>query len=242
MLVGHLFKGRKKIFSSASVAVKMKKISILTANLGNFDIPVDCVPQVLPSGWEEVFYRFTDTNFPPITGLTPRLQYRIPKLFGWEMFPGYDYYFWLDGSFSLQRPDALVWFLDQLKDADILLFKHPWRKTIKEETDHITTKLAQNSRYIVPRYKNGLHKEQYAECMSDPGFKDDRLYASTVFMYVNTKRVQEAMKMWWYHQSRYYTVDQIALPYILFKSGLRVNMIDENQYKCPYLTMVSAHK
>jgi hypothetical protein len=219
------------------------KIAILTANLGNFDTPIDPVTQELPPGVEEiVFHRYSDTDFPPITGLTPRLQYRIPKLFGWQMFPGYDAYLWLDGSMSFTRPDSVKWFWDKLGDRDIALFKHPWRSTVREEVELIENKLQKHHHYITSRYQNGLHKEQLAECLADPEFKDTILYTSTAFMYRNNKRVQEAMKLWWYYQSRYFTCDQIVLPYVVFKSQLTVGLITEDQYHLPYLTMVSKHK
>ncbi|MGD0523103.1 MAG: hypothetical protein ABSA43_00880 [Candidatus Microgenomates bacterium] len=219
------------------------KVAILTANLGNFDTQVDPVTQDLPNGVEKIaFHRYTDNNFPPITGLTPRLQYRIPKLFGWQMFPGYNAYLWIDSSMSLTRPDSIKWFLGKLGNADIVLFKHPWRKTIKEEVDLIEEKLQHRRKYITARYKNGLHKEQLAECLSDPGFKDTILYTSTAFLYRNNKRVQKAMKLWWYYQSRYFTCDQVVLPYVVFKSGLKVKVISEDQYHIPYLITVSKHK
>ena len=82
------------------------KVAILTANLGNFDTQVDPVTQDLPNGVEKIaFHRYTDNNFPPITGLTPRLQYRIPKLFGWQMFPGYNA---ISGLTALCRLLALI--------------------------------------------------------------------------------------------------------------------------------------
>jgi len=219
------------------------KIATLTANLANFDKVVDPVAQNLPKGIEEIFfYRFTDKNFPPIKGLTPRLQYRIPKLFGWEMVPGYDIYIWLDGSMSLIQPDAVEWFLKKLGKNDVALFRHPWRKTIREETDHIEEKLQKKGKYITSRYENGLHKEQLAVCLADPDFKDKILYTSTAFIYRNNKRIQKAMKMWWYHQSRYFTCDQIALPYVIFKSKLKVGVIKEDQFNIPYISMVSKHK
>lgn len=217
------------------------KVAILTANLGDFDKPVDPVTQVVKNAHVD-FHRFTDEDFPPITGLTPRLQYRIPKMFGWQMFPGYDYYLWLDGSMSFTRHDSAEWFLDQLGDADMALFKHPWRGTMQEETDHIEEKLEKNDKYITPRYKNGLHKEQFADCLLDPDFVDDRLYTSTAFIYRDSEKVRDALRLWWLHTSRYFTVDQIALPYVAWKQGLNVNTIPDNQYEIPYLTLVSKHK
>src|ERR1017187_5265848 len=161
----------------------MSSVAVLTAVLGGFYTPVDPVPQVTRIPYD--FHRFTDEDFPPITGLTPRFQYRIPKMFGWQMFPSFDYYIWIDGSVSLVREDSVNWFLDQLGDADMALFKHPWRKTIKEEVDFLEERLTrpQGDKYLTPRYKNGLHKEQYADMLLDEDYIDDKLFASTAFIY-----------------------------------------------------------
>lgn len=223
---------------------KSMKIAILTAILGDFDTPFDPVEQKLPKGVEEIaFHRFTDEDFPPITGLTPRLQYRIPKLFGWEMFPGYDVYIWLDGSVTLKRDDCVKWFLEQLGKADMAFFKHPTRRNIRQESDHIEEKLQQDHYYITPRYKNGLHKEMVNVALSDPTFKDNALYTSTAFIYRNNEYAQKALKEWWFYQSRYYTCDQIAQMYAMHRTvAINVNVINENQYKIGYLSLVSQHK
>ncbi len=219
------------------------KIAILSANLGSFDVPIDPVSQDTPTGFTKVhFHRFTDHDFPPITGLTPRFQYRIPKLFGWQMLPDYDVYIWLDSSFSMLRADSTVWLLDKLGSSDMAFFKHPWRNSITEETNHIEEKLQEGGRYITSRYKNGLHKEQLAEAMADTGFRDTVLYTSTAFVYRNTKNVHDMLKSWWYYQSRYFTCDQIALPYVIYKEKINVAEISENQYETEYLTFVSKHK
>lgn len=214
------------------------KIAILTANLGNFDKPVNPAPQ--KTGHEVVFHRFTDEDFPPIADLPGRFQYRIPKLFGWQMFPGYDIYIWLDGSFSFTRDDCVEWFMKQLGDADMALFKHPWRSSAAEETQHIEDYLAKNDKYITPRYKNGLHKGQLAQIQADETYVDDHLFTSTAFIYRNNERVMLALAEWWFHQSRYFTVDQIVLPYVV--RNLKVNTIPDNQYKTKFLTLVSEHK
>jgi hypothetical protein len=218
--------------------------AILTCNLGNFDTPVDPVPQVTKEPYE--FHRFDDDNFKPIEGLTPRFQYRIPKMFGWQMFPGFTHYIWLDGSVSLMREDSVEWFLDALGDADMALFKHPYRKTIQEEVDHIETYLNRRAGtkrgqdYLINRYENGLHKEQWADIQLDADYIDDKLYASTAFIYKDSEAVRDFFRLWWLHQSRYWTVDQIALPYVA--RNLWINVINENPFKGKYVSKVSDHR
>ncbi len=219
------------------------KIGILSANLGNFDEDVESVKQNLPEGMEVVFYKWTDKNFSLITGLTPRFQYRIPKLFGWQMFPEQelfeeiDIFIWLDGSMSLQNSDSVKWFVEQLGYVnDMLLFKHPKRSTIKSEVEHIEEKLQKGSKYLTSRYANGLHSECYEEIMKDKGFQDNQLFASTAFVYKNTEKVQGMLKDWFFWQARYWSCDQIPLPYVLWKNKIKVKTIEEDVFKSKYLS------
>jgi hypothetical protein len=218
------------------------RIAILSANLDNFDVTAK-EPSTQLTEHEVVFHRFTDEDFPPIADFPPRLQYRIPKCFGWEMFPGYDVYIWLDSSMSLQRPDCVEWFLTQLGDADMAFFKHPWRGTMQQEVKHIETKLKEDNKYITPRYKNGLHREQLKLALDDPNFIDDQLYASNVFIYRNNQFSRETLQEWWFQQSRYYTCDQVNLPFALHLTPLtKINKINENVFKVGYVSLVSHHK
>lgn len=213
------------------------RVAILTANLGGFDTPVDPVPQDI----DTTFHRFDDSNFPPVAGLTPRLQYRIPKMFGWQMFPGFDYYIWLDGSMSFDRVDSARWFVDQLEGGyDAAFFKHPYRNTAKEETTHIEEYLQKKDKYITPRYENGFHLEQMADIEGHTDYVDDHLFTSTAFIYKDSEHVRDALREWWLHTSRYFTVDQIALPFAV--RNISVKTIEDNQYKSDYLAEVSKHK
>lgn len=214
------------------------KVAILTANLGGFDDPVDPIPQDIEG--DVVFHRFTDENFPPITGLTLRLQYRLPKMWGWQMFPGYDYYVWLDGSVSFTKPGGLQWMLDQLT-GDMGFFKHPWRSTMLEETAFIDERLKTGDKYLTPRYANGLHLEQFNDCMQNPDYVDDKLYASTAFIYRDNEHVRNALRTWWLHTSRYFTCDQIALPYVLWEQGISVDELGNNPFKSEFINLVSEH-
>jgi hypothetical protein len=219
------------------------RIGILTANLGSFDEDVPSVEQKLPNyAVIDRFHRWTDENFPPIAGLTPRFQYRMPKLFGWQMLSNYDYfdendvYIWLDGSVSFQRDDCVRWLTERLSEYDIAFLKHPERDTIKSEVSYIDKRLKEGDKYLTDRYKNGRHNECYAEIMKDKNFVDNTLLASTAFIYRNNKRVHDMMKDWWFLQSKFYSCDQIPLPYVLWKNKVRVKIINENIYNCKYLT------
>lgn len=214
------------------------KIVILTAILGNFDTPVDPVKQDI----DVTFHRFTDENFPPITGLTPRFQYRISKLFGWQMFPGYDIYIWLDGCVSFKRSDCVKWYLEQLGDNDVAFFKHPVRRNIRQEVEHIEQKLKEKSPYITPRYKNGLHREMLNLIQADKNYNDKHLYTSTAFIYKNNNNSRRLMTSWWYFQSRFFTCDQVSQPYAAWMSLAKVKVINENQYKIGYLSLTGRHK
>lgn len=217
------------------------KICIVTANLGGFDKQVDPVnPQALPKDVEELrFHRFTDEDFPPrFNSMTPRLQARIPKMFAWQMLPGYDYYLWFDASCTLPKSDSVLWFLKQIEGADIAVFKHPNRETVQQEADYLKERLelertGQKQPYVLPRYENERIDDQLA--VVDP---QAMLYASTAFIYKDTQAARDLLTIWWLHTSLYHSIDQLSLPTAIQHSGATVNVIQENYMDCEYLKYV----
>jgi len=210
----------------------MSRIAVITANMGCFDEDHETVEQSIPVD----FYKFNDTNFAPRTkAMTPRLQARIPKMFSWQMAPGYDYYIWYDSSLSVTSRDMAAWFLSELGDADAVFLRHPDRKTVHEEAAFIKELLWKNHYYVTPRYKYELIDEQIAELELDTEYKDDLLIASTAFMYRNTIKMHDLMKEWWYHTSRYHIIDQLGLPYAIYRSGCKFNIIDDHYLHLKHL-------
>lgn len=208
------------------------KIAVITANLGSFDKIESHVPQSIPYD----YFLFTDENFPSrFNAMTPRLQAKIPKFFGWQMVTGYDYYFWLDGNLVLTSPDSLKYFFDNCQDYDIVVLKHPRRNTVKLEARYLQRGLIQQSKYLVGRYENELLEEQMAEINADRDFVDNLLVTGGVFMYRNTPEVQRMLKEWWYYTSRYLIMDQCSFAYVLKKSGLKINVRSDVYNDCPYL-------
>ncbi|RJR26974.1 methyltransferase domain-containing protein [candidate division WWE3 bacterium] len=215
------------------------RIAVITANLGNFDPVIKHVDQSLPCD----FYRFTDENFPPRSkAMTPRLQARIVKMFGWQMVPGYDYYIWVDSSLILSDKDSVSWFLKQCESVDMAVFKHPERNTIQEEADFLKERINRKDSYILSRYENELVDEQLAAIKADKSFADQNLFASSALIYKNNSKVHNVMFQWWHHTSRYHTIDQLSLPYVLFKQNCSVRIIPDNYLKTTYLQHVRKFK
>lgn len=208
------------------------KIAVVSANLGGFDTESPHVPQSMVHD----FHMFTDENFPPRhNSMTPRLQAKIPKFFGWQMAPGYDYYLWVDSNLTMTSPDTLKYFYKNLKGYDIVVLKHPRRDSAHWEGRYIRRGLKVGSRYIVGRYEGEWLAEQMAEIEGDPDFEDNILVNGGIFMYRNTPAIHKLLKEWWYHVSRYLIMDQCSFAYALKKSGVRINVRPIIYNDCPYL-------
>ena len=221
----------------------MISIAVVTANCGAFDKIILDAPQVLPEFFKMDRIIFDDSNFPPrVNSMTPRLQARIPKCFAWQMAPGYDYYIWIDASLAMTSANFVSWLLEQLTFTDAAFLVHPERKTINEEYLFIKEKIKSGNLYLKSRYENEFDDEQMEFINSDKSYKDDKLFASSLFIYRNNKTTQDMLKDWWVHISRFHTVDQLALPYVLQKSGCTFKSITEPLYKSKYFAYVRNKK
>lgn len=212
------------------------KVAVLSANLGAYDPQVDWVPQVVPAGVTVDVHRFTDQNFQSRSlAMTSRLQCAIPKMFGWQLVPGADRYLWIDASRGLLRSDTVAWFLERAGDAEMLVFLHPERKTIREEHAFMKARMARpRETYLNSRYAGEWLDDQLA-AVTPAWHVDDRLYASTAFMYRPTLAVQHMMQDWFFHKARYLLHDQLALPYVLREHKVHVRELTESVYDCDHL-------
>jgi hypothetical protein len=212
-------------------------IMVVTANLGNIDNFVPYTKQSV----DHDFHMFTDSNFPiRHNSMTPRLQARIPKMFSWQILPGYDYYLWIDASYSLQNPDSVKWFVEQCEGVDMAVLRHPMRNSIHEEADYIRNRLGRGCEYITPRYSGEFMDEQLKVIDDDDRYVDNRLFASGFIIYRDSQRVRDMMTQWWYHTSRYTNCEQLSFPYVIYKSGCRVNDVPvkhRHDFGIPYVTL-----
>lgn len=208
----------------------MGEVAVISASLGGFDKKQQYVEQSV----EYDRHHFTDKNFPPrFNSMTPRLQARIPKMFGWQMKPDYEYYLWVDSSCRLSDKDSIQWFIDQLGDNDIAVFKHPHRATVQEEADYLRHRLAIRCPYITPRYGNERLDDQMAAVDGSA-----QLYATTAFIYRNNLNMRDLLTVWWLHTSLYHSIDQLSLPTAITHSQAKVTVIPDNYLKIKQLQYV----
>ena len=209
---------------------------MISANLGSYDPHVEWVPQRLAGGVVDI-HRFTDRTLPPRPkAMTPALRAGIVKMFGWQLVPGADVYVWIDASRGVARDDVAAWLLDQAGPCELLLFRHPHRRTVREEYEFVLEKLARRSPYLTRRYEHEWLKEQYLDAVAG-GYDDDCLYASTAFLYRPTRRVRRLLSDWFLAKARYCLHDQLALPPLVKASGCAVRVLTDDVYDCPYLPM-----
>lgn len=215
------------------------RVCVLSANLGSYDQPATWPILDAPVGGTVDIHRFTDENFPPRPlAMTSRLQCGIPKWWGYEMRPGYDVYLWCDAS-CVPSESFVTWFVDRLGSDEIAVFRHPNRRTIREEYEFMAERLARpGERYLTSRYKGELLREQYDYICRDDTYVDGWLIATTAFAYRPRGRVQEAFRAIWGAKARWLLHDQLYVPYALVKYGCRVRIIEEDYLRCPALTYV----
>lgn len=216
----------------------MQKIAVVSASLGGFDKTFDNSPQSV----DHDFHLFTDDNFPARNkSMTPRLQSKIPKCFAWQLKSGYDSYMWLDGNIRLSHPDSLKYFANALEGYDMVFLRHPGRPNIRQEVRYTRKGINQQSMYMLSRYPGEQLAELYDLISRDQNYIDDLLVIGGMFMYRDTPAVREMFKEWFYYQCRYILQDQISLPYVLKKSGVKFNVLPDVYDESPYLTTVK-HK
>jgi len=211
------------------------KIAFISANCGNFDPQFEWEPQVLPDDIKLSIHRLNDQNWPlRHRSMTAKLQPGIAKMFGWQMFPKNDIYIWMDASRTLTSTKFVSWMISNLGDANMALFLHPERNTIRSEYEYVKERINRKSKYLHSRYSEEWLDEQMEAIESDPFYIDDTLYASTSFIYRPTESVKKALIEWWYHKTRYLIHDQLALPYVVWKHGVKVNKLKDDIFNLPY--------
>jgi hypothetical protein len=173
---------------------------------------------------------------PPETeGLSPTLVNRYAKFFPHRLFPDAEVTIYVDANTLLIGDLGPLIAEFTGSEADIGLFRHGKRADIFEEfafaleVGRIPPRDVEKGRAQLQRYRDeGLPR--------DHAFTENAI----IFRRHGNPALERAMELWWEELETYTKRDQLSLPYVLHKSGLRAkiwdwNYIDENPYFHRYL-------
>lgn len=135
-------------------------------------------------------------------------------------FPRYRNTIWVDGNIEFTTP-RLKNLLDRfLSDADLAVFRHPWRNCIYEEAEACIALNKDDSRVIrlqVQRYR----EEGYPA--------NNGLVASGVLLRRHGARaLEEFSEAWWQEVSGNSARDQLSFNYVAWRLGFKYRIIDED--------------
>lgn len=215
---------------------KTMRVLVTTASFGS-GLHSTWVDQI-SNRYEIVFNRIDDdVESPRIKAMLPRLRGKIPKMIVWEDHPGYDYYIWMDAGFSISSSSAIERMVDECINTDACFFAHSKRSSVKQELDFVISLMASGNQYLLDRYEGERMQEQVESYYKDPTWVDDVLFECGTFIYSNrivANRQHNVMKEWFYHNCIWSVQDQLSLPYLIHKFGIRYKLFEGNVYSNKY--------
>lgn len=144
-----------------------------------------------------------------------RRNVKLPKILGFMLIPGYDYYIWHDHYCEVQiNPKIII--EEYLKDGDMGVFKHAKRNCIHEELHMVAL-----AKFETVECLNMTH--EVLRLCNYP--KNGGLYEMTSFIYRNTPKVQAAMLNWWDCIVRSSSRDQLTFPLTVKMNDLKLSIL-----------------
>jgi hypothetical protein len=142
-------------------------------------------------------------------------RYKIlPHLF----FPDEAITIWCDANIRLKWPAEAA--VDKfLGDADMAVFKHPFRATPWEEFKA----LREQKRFDILWLQMQLTAQEKAY-REEGLFEKAPLYECSFLIRRNNEWVNRAMEAWWAQICRWQWRDQVSLPYVLWKHPVKLRV------------------
>lgn len=144
-----------------------------------------------------------------------RRNTKLPKILGFMMIPGYDYYIWHDHYCELQTHPKII-IEEYLKDNDMAVFKHARRDCVYEEI-HIVAL----SKFDTVESLDRMH-DVFSRC-NWPAHNG--LYEMTSFIYKNNEKTQATMLNWWDIIVQSSSRDQLSFPLAAGMNDLKLAIL-----------------
>lgn len=131
---------------------------------------------------------------------------------------------WTDANIwlTISPEEAIATYLG---DADVALFRHPYRATVWQEF----AALRIDQRFAIPFLRQQMTEQEQA--YREAGLPDDApLFECSFMIRRNNDRVARLMEFWWAQVCRWQWRDQVSFPFALWAcgAGVTVKAIDGN--------------
>jgi len=126
-----------------------------------------------------------------------------------------DVYVWVDGNVRLLAPPEVI--VEQYLDGEELaIFKHPDRKCLYDEAHFC----AQHGKDTVKTLQRQMTHYEHEGMPHDWGLPETRCVIRR-----NTPAMRDLGEAWWAEMERHSVRDQVSLPYVCWKAGVRWRVI-----------------
>ena len=133
-----------------------------------------------------------------------------------EIFDNYEYSLYLDSKHPMSIDfEQLLSCMEP--ESDFLLSKHPRRDCIYEE-GKVCIEKGKGFRAGILKQLDFYRSENYPP--------HNGLYAAYWLFRRHTKKLKEFSKLWWEQVDKYSYRDQISLPYVAWKYGMKISLYE----------------
>ena len=206
----------------------MPRVAVYTCSIGGYDWVLK--PRVKPDNAD--FLRFSDRR--PIfargwshrsisygvSGLSPRLISRFPKIRPCEVLSDYEIGVWIDSSVEVIGDITPLLREFEQSGSDVALFSHPSRRTVGQEIAYalsvgrIPSQFAERAEQQRKRYEAmGLLERNICEC-------------TILFYRLHSQPLKDASDRWWSELNTFTERDQISQPYAMEDPSLKTYVWD----------------
>ena len=201
------------------------RIAVYTCIVGKYDSLIE--PLVKPDNID--YYAITDFEIPPnslwkridistvpiITDYSNVLKNRYLKMNPQILFKNYKYSVYVDGNIKIYTD--FTEHVNRISKYGFSHFKHSLRKSSYEEADACKL-LRKDSFDAIDKYVEKLKKDNFPDNYG-------LLECSIIVREHNKKECINIMQQWWDEFKDNVKRDQIILPYILYKNGIKTDSV-----------------
>jgi len=135
-----------------------------------------------------------------------------------EIFNNYEYSLYLDAKHPMKIDfDRL---LNCMKPESDFLVQQHWRDCVYDE-GMVCIKKEKDNKKVIMKQLNFYKSENYPA--------HNGLYAAYWIFRRHTKKLKEFSKLWWEQVDKYSYRDQISLPYVAWKYGMKISICGRNK-------------